>query len=233
MSESHILMTIAILGGTGKEGKGLAYRLAKAGYRILIGSRIEDRAKAAALELLDRLSGKAFIEGTNNMRAIQSADVVILAVPYSAHRETLISLKNVLTGKLLVDITVPLVPPNVTRVQLPATGSAAQEAREILGDDAPIASAFQNISYEHLMSDEPTECDVLVTGTSKDTRAEALKLVEAAGIKGWDAGPLDNSVVAEAMTSVLIYINKQYGSKQAGIKITGVGKEQDRRLTGK
>ena len=225
MANSPILVTIAIIGGTGKEGKGLAYRWARAGYRVLIGSRSEDRAKATALELLDRLNGQAFIEGTNNTRAAQSANVVVVAVPYSAHRETLVSLKEVLREKLLVDVTVPLVPPNITKVHLPAAGSAAQEAREILGNDALITSAFQNISYEHLLNDEKIECDVLVTGTSKDTRAETLKLVDAAGLTGWDAGPLENSIITEGMTSVLIHINKLYGSKQAGIKITGVGKE--------
>jgi NADPH-dependent F420 reductase len=214
-------MTIAVLGGTGKEGKGLAYRWAKAGYRVLIGSRSEDRAKAAALELLELLNGKAFIEGTGNLRAAQAADVVVLTVPYAAHRETLESVREAVRGKLLVDVTVPLVPPKVTKVQMPPAGSAAQEAREILGEESQIAAAFQNISYEHLMSDGPVECDVLVTGTGKEPRLEALKLVEAIGLTGWDAGPLENSVVAEGLTSVLIHINKQYGSTHAGIKITG------------
>ncbi|KAF0108683.1 MAG: dependent NADPH reductase [Anaerolineaceae bacterium] len=226
MNDRAILMTIAVLGGTGKEGKGLAWRWAKAGYRVLIGSRSEDRAKAAALELLELLNGKAFVEGTNNLRAAQAADVVVLTVPYAAHRETLESVREAVQGKLLVDVTVPLVPPKVTKVQMPPAGSAAQEAREILGEEAQIAAAFQNISYEHLMSDEPIGCDVLVTGTSKEARAEALKLVEAAGLTGWDAGPLENSVVAEGMTSVLIHINKQYGSTHAGIRITGANNRQ-------
>jgi NADPH-dependent F420 reductase len=225
MSEARIPLTIAILGGTGKEGKGLAYRWAKSGCRVLIGSRLEDRAKATSLELLSLLGGRAFIEGTNNLKAAQAADVVVLAVPYSAHRETLASVKDALQGKLLIDVTVPLVPPTVTKVQMPPAGSAAQEAREILGENARIAAAFQNISYNHLMSNKPVECDVLVTGTGKEARAEALKLVETAGFTGWDAGPLENSVVAEGMTSVLIHINKQYGTLLAGIKITGV---QDR-----
>jgi NADPH-dependent F420 reductase len=217
-------MTIAVLGGTGKEGKGLAYRWAKAGYRVLIGSRSLEKARAAALELLDRLDGKAFIEGTGNIKAAQAADVVVLTVPYAAHRETLESVREAVQGKLLVDVTVPLVPPKVTMVQMPPAGSAAQEAREILGEEARIAAAFQNISYEHLMSGEPVECDVLITGTGKESRLEALKLVEAIGLVGWDAGPLENSVVAEGLTSVLIHINKQYGSTHAGIKITGVRK---------
>lgn len=226
MTDSPIPKTIAVLGGTGREGKGLAYRWAKAGYRVLIGSRLEDRAKAAALELLTLLNSKAFVEGTNNLKAATAADIVVLTVPYAAHRETLVLVKDALQGKLLVDVTVPLVSPKVTKVQMPSAGSAAQEAREILGDDAQIAAAFQNISYAHLMSNEPVECDVLVTGTGKEARAETLKLVEAAGLTGWDAGPIENSVVVEGMTSVLIHINKQYGTSRAGIKITGANNRQ-------
>jgi 8-hydroxy-5-deazaflavin:NADPH oxidoreductase len=117
---------------------------------------------------------------------------------------------------------VPLVPPKVTRVQMPPAGSAAQEAYEILGKDIEVTSAFQNISYENLMTDSPPTCDVLVTGTSKAAREETLKLVTAAGLRGWDAGPIENSMVIEGMTSVLININKQHGSTNAGIKVTGV-----------
>jgi NADPH-dependent F420 reductase len=119
-------------------------------------------------------------------------------------------------------VTVPLVPPKVATVQMPPAGSAAQEARQILGDDVQICAAFQNISHEHLLDDSDVECDVLVTGTTKEARAEVITLVEAAGLTGWDAGPLENSVVIEGLTSVLIGINKKYGSTHAGIRITGV-----------
>ena len=221
MTNIPILITIAILGGTGKEGKGLAYRWAKAGYRILIGSRSPEKAKAAALELLDLLGSKAFVEGTTNFKAAQAANIVAITVPYAAHRETLGNVKEALQGKILIDVTVPLVPPKVTKVQMPPAGSAAQEALEILGTNAQVTSAFQNISHEHLLLDEPIECDVLVTGTSKEARAETLKLVAAAGLTGWDAGPIENSAVVEGLTSVLIGINKQYGVTSAGIKITG------------
>lgn len=222
MSNTTILMTVAVLGGTGKEGKGLAYRWAKAGYRVLIGSRSPEKAQAAAVELTDLLGGEAAIEGTANLTAAQHADIVALAVPYAAHRETLETVKAALKGKILIDVTVPLVPPKVTKVQMPPAGSAAQEAREILGEEVQVTSAFQNISYEHLLQDGPVECDVLVTGTSKEARSETLKLVAAAGLTGWDAGPIENSVVVEGMTSVLIGINKQYGSTSAGIRIIGV-----------
>ena len=224
--KSALLLTIAVLGGTGKEGKGLAYRWARAGYKVLIGSRSSERAVTATSEVMEKLEGSTSIVGMENLEAAQLADIIVLTVPYSAHRETLESVKDALKGKLLIDVTVPLVPPKVTKVQMPAAGSAAQEAKEILGDDVQVAAAFQNISHEHLMSEDDVECDVLVTGTSKDARTEALTLVEAAGMTGWDAGPIENSVVLEGLTSVLININKQYGSTHAGIKITGAKRDK-------
>ncbi len=222
MVESSLLLSIAILGGTGKEGKGLAYRWAKAGYHMYVGSRNAEKAQAVATELMNLLNGDAAIEGLSNLDAAQKADIVVLTVPYAAHASTLESVKEALKGKTLIDVTVPLVPPKVATVQMPAAGSAAQEAKQILGDGVEVCAAFQNISHEHLLTDADVECDVLVTGTSKDARAETIKLVEAAGLTGWDAGPLENSVVVEGLTSVLIGINKKYGSTHAGIKITGI-----------
>ena len=222
MSDSHHLISIAVLGGTGKEGKGLAYRWARAGYHVCIGSRSVDKASAAANEIREMLGEGIFVEGLSNPEAARDANIVVLTVPYSAHRNTLESVKNELKGKILVDVTVPLVPPKVATVQMPAAGSAAQEAKQIVGDDVQVCAAFQNISYEHLLDNSNIECDVLVTGTSKEARSETIKLVEAAGLHGWDAGPIENSVVIEGLTSVLIGINKKYGSTHAGIKITGV-----------
>lgn len=216
-------MTIAVLGGTGKEGKGLAFRWAKAGYKVLIGSRMPEKAQAAAAEVSEMLDRKASIEGLDNQSAAQKADIAVLTVPHAAHRDTLLGLKDALQGKILVDVTVPLVPPKVTKVQMPPAGSAAQEAVEILGEGAQVVDAFQNISFEHLIHGEEVPCDVLVTGTSKAAREEVLKLVAAAGLTGWDAGPIENSVVVEGLTSILIYINKQYGATHAGIKLTGIG----------
>lgn len=221
MVNGPLLLTIAVLGGTGKEGKGLAYRWAKAGYRVLIGSRSSEKAVTAASEIMQLLEGSSSVVGTTNLEAAQQAEIVVLTVPYSAHRETLETVKEALKGKILVDVTVPLVPPKVSKVQMPPAGSAAQEAREILGEDVDVVAAFQNVSYEHLLGEEEVECDVLVTGTSKQARVEILKLVDAAGLTGWDAGPIENSVVVEGLTSVLININKQYGSTHAGIRITG------------
>ena len=222
--EDHILLTIAVLGGTGKEGKGLAYRWARAGYHVLIGSRSEEKAVAAAKEVTELLGDGVSVVGMTNSKAAQDANIVVLTVPYAAHRDTLETVKNEVQGKILVDVTVPLVPPKVSTVQMPAAGSAAQEAREILGEGVEVCAAFQNISHEHLLGEAGVECDVLVTGTSKDARANVIILVEAAGLRGWDAGPLENSVVVEGLTSVLIGINKKYGSTHAGIKITGISK---------
>ena len=221
MSTDSILLTIAVLGGTGKEGKGLAYRWAKAGYRVIIGSRTAEKAEFAAADLNEMLGNESVI-GAENGEAAKAADILVLTVPYSAHASTLEMIRDAAQGKILVDVTVPLVPPKVTKVQMPPAGSAAQEAQSILGDDVNVIAAFQNISHEHLFSENPIDCDVLVTGKGKAARLEALKLVESAEMQGWDAGPIENSVVVEGLTSLLIYINKQNGVKSAGIKITGI-----------
>lgn len=218
---SRIISTIAILGGTGKEGKGLAFRWAKAGYHIIIGSRSIDKANTVAKEIKELVGGKGRIEGASNHLAAQLADITVLTVPYASHRAILEDIKDVLQGKILIDVTVPLTPSDVSKVQMPPDGSAALEASRILGKEVQVTSAFQNISYQHLLNEASIACDVLVTGTSKDARTETLKLVTAAGLTGWDAGPIENSTVVEGLTSVLIYINKHYGTTKAGIKITG------------
>ena len=214
--------TIALIGGTGKEGKGLAYRWLKSGYRVIIGSRQQEKAALAAAELQSLFPQAVDVHAMTNIEAATQADLVVLTVPYGAHRDTLETLKPYLAGKVLIDVTVPLVPPRVTRVQLPPAGSAAQEAQEIVGDVAQVVSAFQNVSYEKLLSEEIVECDVLVCGGNKAARASVLELVQAAGLVGYDGGPIENSVVAEGLTSVLIGINKQFGVQSAGIRITGI-----------
>lgn len=213
---------IAIVGGTGKEGKGLAYRWARAGYKIVIGSRAAERAAVAAHDLEELLLLRGSVTGASNSDAAAQAGVVMLTVPYAAHMEILESIKASTQGKLLIDATVPLQAGRPTKVQMPPAGSAAQEARSVLGENVEVAAAFHTISYEHLLRDEPVDSDVLVTGTSPDARARAIDLVTAAGLKAWDAGPLENSSVSEGLTSLLIHINKKHGSRHAGIRITGV-----------
>jgi NADPH-dependent F420 reductase len=223
MNSAPELPTIAVIGGTGKEGKGLAYRLSRAGYRVIIGSRSADKATQAARELQSLVARGTPPMGTSNLEAASMAAVILLTVPHEAHAGILESIKPAMAGKLLIDATVPLQPGKPTRVRMPAAGSAAQEAQLILGTDTEVAAAFHTISHEHLLDDAPIQCDVLVTGTSASARAQALEVVAAAGLQGWDAGPLENSSVSEGLTSILIHINKKYGSRHAGIRITGAG----------
>jgi hypothetical protein len=216
--------TIAILGGTGKEGKGLAYRWALAGHSIIIGSRTVEKASTAAEEVLTLIGKPSPVRGMENPQAAREADIVVLTVPFSAHKDMLEFIKADVQGKIFVDVTVPLVPPKVTKVQMPAEGSAAQQAQSILGENVRVVAAFQNISYENLLSGEEVDCDVLVTGSDKDARAEVLALVGDTGLFGLDAGPIENSVVVEGLTSILIGINKQFGVHASGIRITGISR---------
>jgi NADPH-dependent F420 reductase len=222
------IQKIAIIGGTGKEGKGLAFRWAKVGYDIFIGSRQVEKAETAAAVVRELPGVKGKVQGMSNLEAASTADLVVLTVPFAAHVAMLEHIKAVVQGKILIDVTVPLVPPRVTRVQMPQAGSAAQEARMILGDAVEVVAAFQNISYEHLLGDGDVHCDVLVTGSSKAARALVIDLIQQANMVAWDAGPIENSVVVEGLTSILIGINKQYGVESSGIKITGVPRPDDK-----
>ena len=215
--------TVAILGGTGNEGPGLARRWAKSGqYKVIIGSRQAEKAGRVAAEL-NELLGEDLIEGLVNEEAAKAANLCVLTVPYSAQAPTLASLREVLQGKILVDVTVPLKPPKVSHVNVPPGGSAGLEAQAVLGDGVRVVSAFQNVGFAHLDDDhDRIECDVLVCGNDKEAKAEAIALAQAAGMRGIDAGPLKNSVVVEGLTSVLIGINIRHKVKGAGIKITGI-----------
>jgi NADPH-dependent F420 reductase len=215
------LPTIAVLGGTGKEGGGLAFRWAHAGHPVVIGSRSAERAEAAAAELRAELP-EARISGADNRTAAAAADIVVLTVPYAVQQATALEVADVLGGKVLIDVTVPLAPPKVARVNLPAGGSAVVALQAALGDRARVVSAFQNISAHHLrdLGRDPG-CDVLVCGDDDAACEAAMALAEAAGMKAWRAGPLVNSVVAEALTSVLISINRRYAIAGSGIRITG------------
>lgn len=222
--DASLIKTIAVLGGTGKEGSALAKRWALTGYKVIIGSRSAEKAQSAVEELNRELDGDYLI-GMSNEDATAQAGLVVISVPYSAHAKTLESVKEHLSGKILIDITVPLAPPKVSTVTIPEGGSAAQEAQQIVGDDVKVVSAFQNVSHVKLGKvDEPIDCDVFVSGDDNDAKAEVIMLIEAAGMRGIDVGPLTNAVVAESLTSVLIYVNKKYGANHAGIRITGLEK---------
>ncbi|HMK07823.1 MAG TPA: NADPH-dependent F420 reductase [Anaerolineales bacterium] len=220
MAEQRLILTLGMIGGTGKEGKGLAYRWARAGYNVIIGSRTLEKAAAVAGELNERLGGEQ-VRGMLNPDAAWACDIAVVTVPYQAHADTLESVRDMLAGKVLVDVTAPVTPPKISVVHVPPGGSAAQEAQTLLGDRVRVVSAFQNVSHEHLTEDHPIACDVLVTGDDGDAKAEVLRLVEAAGMVGWDAGPLANAIVGEGLTSVLAGINRRYKMKGAGIRITG------------
>ena len=209
---------ISLLGGTGDLGTGLANRLLKAGYKVIIGSRTLEKAQHA-----ERSLGKN-TKGLLNKDAALQGEIIILTVPFAHQRGIVEECKTELKGKLFIDTTVPLMPPKVATVQLPSEGSAAEIAQNILGDDVRVVSAFQNISAELLQSDKEIDCDVLVCGNKKEWRQEVIDLVNALGMKGWHAGMLPNSAAVEAMTSVLISINKHHAISHSGIKVTGIKK---------
>ncbi len=220
------MKTLAILGGTGKEGAGLAMRWALKGYRVLIGSRSEERAQTRAAEMNAELGGE-YLAGRGNAAAADAADIVILSVPYSAHAATLSGVREQCQGKVLVDLTVPLQPPDVRGVNLPPGGAAALEAQRLLGDAVEVVAAFQNVSAVKLRQlDKDVDCDVLVCGDSAEAKAQVIDLAAAAGMRGIDAGALKNAVAAESLTPVLLHINRVYKAQGAGIRITGLDPQQ-------
>jgi NADPH-dependent F420 reductase len=225
-------LTIAILGGTGQEGSGLALRLGKAGHRVILGSRDAARAAAAAGEM-NGVLGRDAITGAANMAASGAADIVMLTVPYAAQRATVEEVREQLRGKILVDTTVPLVPPKVARVQLPPEGTAVAAIQALLGAEVRVVSAFQNVSAHRLRDlDREVDCDVLVCGDDAAARETVIALAADIGLTAYHAGPICNSAAAEALTSVLIAINMRYKSPGAGIRITGVPKREGEAKTG-
>ena len=237
---------IGIVGGTGDVGRGLARRWARAGYSVIIGSRRADSAAAAASALNQAAQTEGWarpgakagagagteaeaeaeespaVRGLDNSAAAQRAELLVLTVPFAAQSATLKSIAAQAQGKILVDVTVPLVPPKVARVRLPAQGSAGQIAQSVLGEGVRVVSAVQNVAAAHLHSDEPIACDVLVCGNDKAARQTVIELLADIGLRGLHAGLIDNAAAAEALTSVLINLNKRYKT-HTGIKITGIG----------
>ncbi len=212
--------TIAILGGTGDLGTGLAIRWAKAGHAIIIGSRTQEKADAAVAEL-KKISPQTPAKAMVNSAAAAAGDIVVLTVPFEHQLSTLESVRSGLEGKILIDVTVPLIPPKVGTVQLPPEGSAGKRAQNYLGNGVKVVTAFQNVAAHLLQQDVKIECDVLVAGNSKEARDKVVELVEIAGMTGWHAGPIENSAAAEALTSILIQINRRHSISHSGIKIVG------------
>ena len=213
---------IAVLGGTGKEGRGLALRWAAKGHDVIIGSREAERAAATASEIRARLGDRCRVQGLDNRAAAERARIVVLTVPYAAQMATATEVAAALAGNILIDVTVPLKPPRVDRVQLPEGGSAVCALQARLGPAVKVVSAFQNVSAAHLWDlAHVIDCDVLVCGDDSAACDVAVALAKDAGMRAWYAGVLANSVAAEALTSVLIAINKRYKIPGSGIRITG------------
>jgi NADPH-dependent F420 reductase len=224
-----IIMTrkIAILGGTGAEGSGLAYRLAKAGEHILIGSREAARAQETAKLLLERIGGSAQIEGMNNPSATAACDVAVLTVPFSGVVALLKQLKSVWKpGTIVIDTTVPLaasVGGAATRMLGVWQGSAAEQTRELLPTGVSLAAAFQNLGAESLGDDEPVDCDVLVCSDDEKAKQVASELVsKIPGARALNGGKLENARIVESLTALLIGLNMRYKVHGAGIRFTGL-----------
>lgn len=219
MSEKR---TIAVIGGSGAEGGGLALRLAKAGHPVIIGSREASKAVQAATEINAALSAD-IASGAASADAAAGADIVLMAVPYAGQVATAEALKPYLAGKILIDATVPLVPPKVSRVQLPEGGSAVANLQAKLGPEVKVVAAFQNVSAHHLKDlHHDVDCDVLVCGDDTEACDTVIGLAEAIGLRGLYAGPVCNAAAVEALTSLLIVINRRYKSTGSGIRITNL-----------
>lgn len=212
--------SLAVIGGTGALGSGLARRWCAAGHAVIIGSRTRDKAAEAAAGLPVG-AGAPKPTGATNAEAADRADVIVVTVPFASQAGILAEIKPHIAGKIVVDTTVPLMPPKVARVQLPPAGSAAMTALKLLGEGTRLVSAFHNVAAHKLQSDAAIDCDVLVFGDEPKDREIVVALAKSAGLRGIHGGPLANSAAAEAMTSVLIGINKSYKVDGAGIRITG------------
>lgn len=214
-------MRIAVVGGSGKEGQGLAVGWARAGQDIVIGSRTPERAIWAA-EQVNQAAGRASATGMLNREAASAGEIVVLAVPYGAHQATLREIQPGVRGKILVDVTVPIDPEKPRRLRDPSGGSATEEAQALLGPETRVVAAFQNISHTHLGQGDGIDCDVLVCGDDADARQEVIRLAGLLGLRGLDAGPARNARVVEGLTVLLMELNRRYKSRGAGIRITGL-----------
>ncbi|MCS6816659.1 MAG: NADPH-dependent F420 reductase [Blastocatellia bacterium] len=216
-------MKIAVIGGTGKEGRGLVLRLAASGAdEVFIGSRQAEKAQAKA-EALNQQLGRRAVVGLENRAAAHAADLAILCVPYAAHEETLRTIAPELQGKILVDTTVPLDPHDPLRLRRRSEQSAAEEAQRLLGDAVRVVAAFQNVSAAALQNlERAVECDILVCGDDMAAKEAVIALIRRLGLRAWDAGSLRMARAVEEITPLLISLNRRYGSRSAGIRITGL-----------
>ena len=214
------ISSIAVIGGTGGMGSALAWCWGRAGYKIFIGSRNAEKAELAA-EKLNTTLGLNIASGLSNQEAASVVEIIVLTVPFANHEAIVDEIAEAAQGKIVVDTTVPLVPLKVSRVQLPEGGSVAKKTQERLGKNVRVVSAFQTIAAAELAKDKKLEDEVLVCGNNVEARTCVISLVEAAGLKGWHAGPIDNSVVSESLIPGLIFLNKRYQMEGSGIRIVG------------
>ena len=216
--ENHIKM-IGIIGGTGSLGSGLAQRWLVAGHTIFVGSRTREKACTVVDEIRAK-SGITNITGVTNIEAATRGEIIVLTVPFGAHQTTLEEIYEHVQGKIVLDTTVPLKPPRVARVSLPERGSAAAMTQDYLGEHVSVVSAFHTVSAAHLINlDHKLNGHVLICGNRKASRQIIADLIEDLGLKGWHAGSIENSAASEALTSTMIFINKFYQFKGAGIQI--------------
>jgi NADPH-dependent F420 reductase len=214
-------MKIGILGGTGKEGSGLALRLARAGHAVILGSRDEERARAKAADLAATSGGD--VVGASNYEAGSLGDIVIVAVPFAGHRALLEELRPVLASKIIIDTVVPLDFKAKHSYAPPDEGSAAEQAQAVLGTDAKVVAALHQIAAHELsLLDHAIEADGFLCGDDAASKERVSDLIRAIGVRPVDAGPLKNAPLLEAMTPLLIEINKKHKVKSAGLRITGI-----------
>ena len=215
-------LSLAIIGGTGKEGSAIAARFAKAGVRTLIGSRDAAKAQNMANTINSKFNINS-VEGYTNRDATAKADIVLLAIPYDGMKPILEDIKPAVPGKIIINIASSLDQEKKSRARINPAGSIAAEIQQFFGENAKVVDAFQNISPEQLEKfDEKIETDVLVVGADREARDLVIGLIKKIGIDAFDAGMIQNAVVVETMTAALIAINIRYKVKGAGIRIVGV-----------
>ena len=213
-------MKIAVIGGTGDMGYGLALRLAQVGHEIIIGSRQKERAEAAVEEALKLVPNGNF-SGQDNHTAAQQAELAVIAVPSAGHRATVEDLKEELKDKAVLDITIPMAFKPL-RYAPPEAGSNALETAEILGEGCRVAAGFHTISAVLLLDVEhEMEADTLIVGNDADLKAQVIELAQSIGLKAYDAGTLQLASTVESLTPMLIGMNKRYGSKHIGVQMVG------------
>ncbi|MCZ6621725.1 MAG: NADPH-dependent F420 reductase [Deltaproteobacteria bacterium] len=212
-------VSIAIVGGTGNLGQGLAVRLAAPGIKVIIGSRDPEKARTV-VESIRKASGKEGIEGKGNQEAVREAELVVIAVPYEGHSKMVTDLRDQIGKKIVIDAVVPL---KKGKPFIPPAGSALLEAQEILGTETPVVGALHNISAGDLQEPDAPLGDVLVCGDSKDAKERVMGFIQKLGARAFDAGPAANAYIIEGLTGVLIHLNRRYKSKHASVKVTGIG----------